>query len=147
MDTSSTTISRSQPVPERSSRTYRATIRDMDGVELEASQVSSVKFSLRDDKTDVVINGRFRVEVLNANGGTMGVGGALSMVLSPEDTVTMGTGKLQKRRMLFEVDYIGGHENHEVYFWVENLEDIPHVNLGDQEALNIGDFVFVEMAA
>lgn len=146
MDTSSTTISRSQPIPERSSRTYRSTIRDMDGVELEASQVTSIKFSLRDDKTDVVINSRFRVEVLNANGGTMGASGALSMVLSPEDTVTTGSGKLQKRRMLFEVDYIGGHENHEVYFWVENLEDIPHVNLGDQELINVSDFVFAQVA-
>lgn len=146
MNTASTTIPQSQPIPERSSRTYRATLVDMDSIALPPSQVTSIKFSLRDDRTDIVINSRFRVEILNANGGLIEAGGLFSMVLSPQDTVSTGTSKLQKRRMLFEVDYVGGHENHEVFFWVENLEDIPQSNLGDQELFRVTDTVYAMVA-
>ncbi len=138
-DTASTTFPKSAPIPERSSRTYTATLSDMDAVALEPSQVTSIKFSLRADASDAVINNRYRVEVLNANGGTMTTGGAFKMVFSPEDMVTVGSSKLQKRRAVFEVDYVSGHENHEVFFYVENLEDIPQTNLGDHELLHVGD--------
>ncbi len=145
-DTSSTTIPKSQPIPERSSRTYTATLSDMSAVALEPAQVTSIKMSLRSDTSDEIINNRYRVEVLNANGGAMATGGAFSLVLNPQDTVALGTAKLQKRRMILEVDYVNGHENHEVYFYVENLEDIPHTNLGDHELVHLVDALSAALA-
>ncbi len=145
-DTSSTTFPKSTPIPERSSRTYTATLSDMSATPLEPAQVSSIKFSLRADASDAVINNRYRVEVLNSNGGSMATGGAFSFVFNPQDTVAVGSAKLQKRRALFEVDYATGHENHEVYFYVENLEDIPQRNLGDQELLHAVDVVAASLA-
>jgi hypothetical protein len=47
------------------------------------------------------------------------------MVLNSSDLVTLGTSKIQKRRALFEVTYTTGLENHEVYFFIENLKDLP----------------------
>lgn len=128
-DTASTTFPKSAPVPERSTRQYSATLVDLDAVALEPGQVTSIRFSLRNDQTDVVINDRNRVEVLNANGGTFTAGGAFKQVFSTLDTVAIGTSKLQKRRALFEVTYTSGIENHEVFFWVENLEDLPPVTI------------------
>jgi hypothetical protein len=145
-DTASTTFPKSTPIPERSSRTYTATLSDMDGIALEPAQVSSIRFSLRADASDAVVNNRYRVQVLNANGGTMSTGGAFKMVFTPEDMVALGGSKLQKRRAVFEVDYTTGHENHEVFFYVENLEDIPQTNLGDHELLHLAESVSAALA-
>ena len=125
-DTASTTFPKSQPIPERSTRLYSATLRDPTGTALEPAQVTSIRFSLRDDRSDEVINARNRVEVLNQNGGAMGTGGAFTMTFDTLDTVAIGTTKLQKRRALFEVTYLTGIENHEVFFLVEQLEDVPY---------------------
>jgi hypothetical protein len=123
-NTASTTFPKSQPIPERSSRKYTATLVDMDGGTLDPGSVTSIKFSLREVSTDRIINDRNRVEVKNANGGSLASGGAFSMVWNADDTRALGTSKLQKRRALFEVAYDTGVENHEVYFYVENLEDV-----------------------
>lgn len=145
-DTASTTFPKSTPIPERSSRTYSATLSDMDAVALEPEQVTSIRWSLRADQSDAIINNRYRVQVLNTNGGTMATGGAFRLVLSPEDMVAVGGSKLQKRRMIFEVDYTTGHENHEVFFYVENLEDVPQTNLGDHELLHVAESLSVALA-
>jgi hypothetical protein len=144
--TASTTIPKTQPVPERSTRTYSATLSDQDGVALEPSQVTSILYSLRDDRSDAIVNGRARVQVLQANGGALATGGAFTLVLTSADMQAVGTSKLQKRRLLLEIDYEGGHENHEVLFWVENLEDIPQVHLGDAELWHLSDTLSASLA-
>lgn len=120
-----TTFTQAQAIPEGSTRRYSATLLGLDGVALEPAQVSSIKFSLRDHGSGVIINDRYRVEVLNQNGGALAAGGAFTMDLSAADTETTSTASLQKRRAIFEVTFAGGKENHEVYFYVQNLKDIP----------------------
>lgn len=121
----STTFTQAQAIPEGCTRKYSATLTDLDGNALLPAQVTSIKFSLRDHRTGALINARYRVEVLNQNGGTLDANGVFSMVLTAADTATTGTASLQKRRAIFEVAYNAGVENHEVYFYVENLRDIP----------------------
>lgn len=125
-----------QAIPEGSSRRYSATLTDVDGVTLTPGQVSSIRFSLRDARSNAVVNGRYRQEVRNANGGTLNSAGLFALVLNPQDTVAIGTSHFQLRRATFEVTYVSGVENHEVTFYVENLKDIP----GAAEAV-AGEFV------
>lgn len=120
-----TDFTNTQAIPEGSSRRYSATLQDLDGVALQSGQVSSILFSLRDARSNQVINGRDRIEVRNANGGTF-VAGAFAMTFNPSDTVAVGTSRYQKRRAVFQVTFSAGVENHEVTFYVENLHDLPN---------------------
>lgn len=125
MTTMATKFPDTQAVPEGSTRKYTTQLLDLDGNALQSGQVSSIKFSLRDARSGNVINSRHRVEVRNANGGTLSSAGVFAMVLNEADTVAVGTAKMQLRRILFEVTFTYGTENHEVFFYVENLANLP----------------------
>lgn len=112
-------------VPEGSSRRYSATLVDFDGNPIQAGQITSILFSLLDARTNAVINNRDRVQVRNANGGTLSSLGVFSQVFSPSDTVTTDDTPVQPRRAIFQVTFLDGVENHEVIFWVQNLAHIP----------------------
>jgi hypothetical protein len=134
-NTASTTFPKSQPIPERSTRLYRCALQDVDGNLITPAQITSIRFSLRDDKTDKIINGRNRIEVFNQNGGSFDGNGLFNMILDTLDTVTTSKAKIQKRRAVFEVIYLNGIENHEVFFYIENLEDLPPAVLSPLIAL------------
>ena len=123
---SSTTFSETQPVPEASCRLYSAQLVGIDGLPLSSAQVTSIRFSLHDAKSNVVVNDRQRVEVMNANGGTLSPTALFTMEFNERDTVSIGSSKLQKRRALFTVYYDNCTENHEVFFFVQNLYDVPN---------------------
>lgn len=125
MTTMATKFPDTQAVPEGSTRKYTAQLLDLDGVALQSGQVSSILFSLRDARSGSVINSRHRVQVRNANGGTLSTAGVFGMIFNEADTVAVGSAKMQLRRVLFEVTFTYGTENHEVFFYVENLSNLP----------------------
>jgi len=114
-----------QAVPERSSRKYRTQLVDLDGAPVQAGVVSSILMSLLDARTNTVVNGRDRVQVRNANGGTLSSLGVFSMVFTSDDMQTTDGTNLQPRKMILEVVYTDGVENHEVFFWVKNMPHLP----------------------
>lgn len=139
----STTFPDTQAIPEGSTRKYVAQLLDMDGNAVQSGSVLSIKFSLRDARSGNVLNSRHRVDVRNANGGTLTSAGVFSMVFNEADTVSVGGARYQKRRALFEVTFTFGTENHEVYFYVQNLANIPPaltlVGQPFEESLKLGD--------
>lgn len=139
--TMATEFPQTQAIPEGSSRKYTATLLDLDGVGLTPGQIQSIRCTLRAVSNNQVVNARNRQEVRNAAGGTVATGGAFSLVLGTGDTIAIGTAHMQKRRLTLEVFYLSGVENHEVFFWVENLKDLPPALEGhpDAEAPHVAD--------
>jgi len=59
--------------------------------------------------TDAVINGRYKQNILNANGCTVDSSGGLAMVFTPADNQIVNTGKSTERHVaLFEYTYAAG---------------------------------------
>ena len=145
---STTIFPDTQPVPEASCRVYSTQLVDADGQNLSSGQISSIRFTLHDAASNRVINDRYFQEVMNINGGMLSPTGVFEMEFNEADTVAVGTSKLQKRRALFTVRYDNCTENHEVFFYVQNLYDVPHVPNQPWvlEDVSIGDSVAAALA-
>lgn len=74
---------------EKSTVVYTATLKDENDLAISSADVSSLTLSLYslDDPTRAVINSRSAQSILNINGGTLTVLGALTIVLSSLDNV------------------------------------------------------------
>lgn len=123
------TFAKSRAVPEGSTRRYQAKLVDYNGVTLQSGQVTRIRFSLIDARTGDVINGRDRMDVRNipGTGGTWSpdaAPGYYYQILSDLDTVTTDTEAFQPRRAIFEITFLDGIENHEVFFWIRNLSHL-----------------------
>ena len=113
------------PVPEKSTRQYEATLVDHAGVPLDVSQVLAITLFLLDVQSGIVI--RYFDSVLNENGGTLAANGKFTMIFNEFDTEIQAQagytpGEKQERLAQFSVDYNGGHENHEVRFFVQDFQ-------------------------
>lgn len=105
-----------------------ATITDETGAPVPAANLSTLKLTLYDLISDAIVNGRDKVNVLNANGGTVDAQGLFTWQGSPADTA-MGTpeGDNTIRVALLEWSWAGGSRvgRHEVMFEVRNLGHVP----------------------
>lgn len=113
-----------EPISERSARAITATLRDLAGNAIDPGSVTAITVTLVDVISGEVVNDRQDQNCLNANGGTLGVGGAFRFVLSADDTIAIGTSRYQDRRLTFEVLYTDGEEHEQIRFTVDNLEDV-----------------------
>jgi hypothetical protein len=114
-----------EAVPEGSSFRWRGTLLDFDGEPIVPASVSSILLTLAVKDTDAVINGRDEQEVYQQNGGTLDSEGVFSFVGGSADSATVGSKKWQQRRLTLEVTFSSGTLNHEVRFFVQNLQAVP----------------------
>lgn len=116
--------SRANPIGERTSAPYRASLTDADGVDVQPAQIDAIYLSLRDVRSDAIVNSRDAVAVKDANGGTLSVG-AFEMQFDEDDMVAVGSETLQPRRLTLDIRLVGGGRvTHEVAFWIRAMEDI-----------------------
>lgn len=123
MPSSVTTII-SKPLPEGSSRPYETVFVDRSGQPIDSGSVTAIAVTLVDVESGWIVNSRNAQNVLGANGGALSAGGVFTLQLTPNDTVSIGTGKFQERRMTFSVTYTLGVERHQVTWWMDNLADV-----------------------
>lgn len=120
-----TQFPKNEAIGEGSSARCRCDFIDHAGLPIDSGIISSIKVwltAIADDGTESPI--RSEQEVKSAHGGTLGENGAFALVLSPSDTVAVGTHALQRRRMTFLVTFTGGALPFEVRFYLLNLRDI-----------------------
>jgi hypothetical protein len=118
-----TEYGKDQAIPEGSTRLYSCTFVDTAGAAIPLSAINTLTLTLVDISTGTVI--RSAVNVKGTNGGTIHVSsGAFSYVLSGDDVKIYGSGVHEKRLATFALSYASGVENHEVSYYVENLEQI-----------------------
>lgn len=119
-------------VPERSSSRITATLKDDftgEGIPL----ASFTEFLLTVYRVDdqAIVNGRNKVNILNANGVTITSAGSplvttLDYQVDPADHSFLGTGTTEKHIMLFEWKWTGGKaELHEVLLTIGNIAMRP----------------------
>lgn len=111
-------------INEGSSAQYSCTFNDPTGMPINSAAVSAIKATLADFRTGQTINSRNDQSVLGANGGTLGLNGAFTLVLGAADTVAIGTQALQVRRLTLKVTYTTGVLTHEVQFHIQSLVHI-----------------------
>ena len=116
----------SKAVPERSSRPLTFVMRDHRGDLIPAASISGISATLKDLKTNTIINGRNAQAVRNVNGGVL-TDGKFDFLLGELDNVVVSEGRFQKHRLLLTAVFTDSHgrtakENQEVDFFVEDLE-------------------------
>lgn len=120
----SKSFSQTEPVPEQSSYVYSCDLETPAGDAVDPAQVSQIYLSLRDIRTDAIINSRSGVTVKNAHGGTL-TSGLFSMQFDPEDMPAIGTEELQPRKLTLDFRLLGGGRvTREIQFWVRAMEDV-----------------------
>lgn len=72
-------------VNERSNAIYEVTLVDENDAPIAASDLTTLTLTLRDRATGEIINGRDRIDVLNANGATVDEEGRVEWQLFPDD--------------------------------------------------------------
>lgn len=114
----------SQAIPERSSRQYSVALRTPTDTPVDPIQVTDVFATLRDIRSDEIINGRDAQQVLNVDGGVLAEG-LFTLQLDPDDMPAIGTQKLQPRRLTLDLRLNGGgRATREIHFWVHAFPDI-----------------------
>lgn len=120
-----TVIGPTSALNEGTTGSYSCTLTDTAGAAISSASVSAITATLRDVETGAIVNNRDAQNVLNANGGTLAVGGVFTLILSAADTAQSSTGRtLQARRLTLAVTYDDGTLTHEVTFYVRALADI-----------------------
>ena len=110
-------------IPEKSSARYACTFVDQAGAAINGAAITAILATLRAHGGDV-INSRTDQNVLNANGGSLTGGGAFTLDLAAADTVAVGATPLQLRMLTLEVTFTSGTINHEVHFYVRQIDDV-----------------------
>jgi len=99
-------------------RVVNMTVRDTDGVVIPLSAMTTITFTLK--KGGDPINDRDAQSILNTNGGTYhATSGLLSIVLTPEDNIMVGTGEVERHPALVEFTYAGGSKADSFPFFVD----------------------------
>lgn len=77
-------------VREGTSHNITATFKDMDGVAINKTSLSTLTLTLFERHTSTIINSRNATSVKDANGGTVDSDGTLTMRLEPADNAIVG---------------------------------------------------------
>lgn len=118
-----TEYGKEQAIPEGSTRLYSCTFVDTTGTAIPLVAISTLKLTIVDITSGTVL--RNQTDVKNANGGTVhATTGAFTYTMQGVDVKIIGSGTHEKRLATFELAYASGIENHEVSYYVENLEQI-----------------------
>ena len=99
----------SDPIGERTTSVYTATVQDEDGVAIPGTSLSTLTLTLYDQGSRQIINGRSAQSVLGTasplNGGQVNGSGAFTMIFDPEDNAFVGTGDTEVHVALFRYTY------------------------------------------
>jgi hypothetical protein len=112
------------PIAEGGTAKYKCNLIDDEGVAVLPAAINVFQVTLDDPASGPVINGRDAQPALT-NGGTVSSGGAFVFQLSTGDTITIGTARLQRRRLTFHIEFEGGAVlNRKIIWYVRNLTHI-----------------------
>jgi hypothetical protein len=103
---------------------YETTLVEEDEQPIDSGVVSDIRLTIRDLTSGQVIAGRSNVTVLNANGGTLGPGGAFRLRLTGADMATIGTTRVQRRLVTLLVTFTDGMAPNAVTYDIQNLQDV-----------------------
>ena len=112
---------------EKTSRKYSAVLRDLDGVIIPNTSLSTLTLTLYSIHSLAVINSRNAQNVLNANDVSVDVIGNLTWEMQPADNAILDpTLQTEIHRALWEWTWAGGAKagKHEVDFQVRNLNKV-----------------------
>lgn len=111
-------------IPERSTFLYGVDLSDPDDQPVTVEQIDHIYLSLRDIRTDTIINSRTALEVKNTNGGTLTTG-RFEFQFVEDDMPAIGEEELQPRKLTLDIRLVGGGRvTRQVFFWVQSMEDI-----------------------
>lgn len=111
-------------IPEDSTSTYTAILRDQDGVAVGAASLTALTLTLYNEATGAIINSRNAQNVLNANNVTVSAGGVLTWSMQEEDNPIIDSGLgIELHTALFAYTWDSGARSsrHEAVFQVQNL--------------------------
>jgi hypothetical protein len=113
-------------ISESSSGRLRAQLTDEDGANIVSSAVLTLVGTLQ-NHLGAVVNSRNALTILGANGGTLSVGGLLTLLVQPADTVAVEAGPEYQQRF-FTVK--GTHSTDktlacEIRFFIRKLNGHP----------------------
>lgn len=118
-----------EPVPEKTSLRYRASLTKEDGTALAAAELSTLTLTLYAlDTARTIINSVNGTNILNVGRGTIDANGLLTVILTPDDTQVLdATLAEEKHVLLFQGTYASGAKatRHEVLLTVLNLTKVP----------------------
>lgn len=78
--------------PEQVTVQITGTIKDHTDTAIPLASLGAVTLTLYDKRTQTILNSRSEGSIKNANGGTITSGGALTLVLDPDDNVMASAG-------------------------------------------------------
>jgi hypothetical protein len=117
-------IPASQAVPEGTSGTLSATMRDDTGAVIDISAVTATTATLHDHK-GAVVNSRNAQDVYGVNGGSWTSGGVFELALTPADTQVSAGPEFQLRKLgLVATHSAGKKAPQEIWFYVRRLSTI-----------------------
>ena len=108
-------------VREGTASKYSCTVVDETDTAIEPASMTTMVLTIYDQATDAdIVTAR---DVLNANGGVLGAGGAFSYVFTAADNTIQGTDSVEKHIALFEWTFNAGARSgkHAIKLMVENL--------------------------
>ena len=116
-------------VDESTTPTYTAQFVDVEDQPVSGSALDSLTVTFYQEYTRVIVNGRDKQHVLQANGITVDDAGLLTWPLEVGDTEILDDAlEHEPHRALFEFSYAGAngpkYGKHEVRFLVKNLEKV-----------------------
>jgi hypothetical protein len=113
-----------QGLPEGTSGTLSATLRDETGTVIDISAVTATVATLHDHK-GAVVNFRNAQDVYGVNGGSWASGGVFTLLLTPADTQVVSGPEFQLRKLGLIVTHSSGKKApQEVWFYVRRLSTI-----------------------
>jgi hypothetical protein len=117
-------IPSNQALPEGSSGTLSATIKDDAGASIDTSAVTATAATLHDHK-GAVVNTRNAQDVYGVNGGSWASGGVFTLLLTPADTQVVSGPEFQLRKLGLIVTHSSGKKApQEIWFYVRRLSTI-----------------------
>ena len=124
MSRSPVTIDHRYAVPELSTPTFTATLKDDAGELVDAADVTAIYMTLRETAGGTIVNSRDNVNVL-ASGIATVEEGAFAVQFASADMAAVGSAQYQERRLSLDLRLTGGGRvTHEVTFYVYNLADV-----------------------
>lgn len=116
------------PIAELTSQRINFTVVDEDGVGIPAANLATLTLTLFVERDGAIINSRDGIDILNTNGGTVGVDGVGTYTMEPADNPIVRTGSKQEEYhiALFEWTYSGGTKDGKqpVRLKVVNLQNV-----------------------
>lgn len=112
-----------ESIPELSTYVYRADVAEPDGTPLDQSQLSELRVTLKDVTTGTAIPGYNDVNLLGTQANI--TAGVLTVEFHDEDMPILSGKGFELRRLTLDFRLVSGERvNHQVQFYVQNLNDI-----------------------